>query len=112
MDKKGQALVEFIIIMPIFLMMIMGIVDIGNILYNKNVLESKLDNVVSMYEDNYSYDDIVNKIGDEFELSITNNNQEYVDIVVIKEINIITPGLNLVFNNPYQVKAKRVVYYE
>lgn len=112
MNKKGQALVEFIIIMPIFLMMIMGIVDIGNILYNKNVLESKLDNVVSMYEENYSYDDIISKIGDEFELSITNNNEEYVDIVVIKEINIITPGLNLVFDNPYQVKAKRVVYYE
>ena len=34
-SKKGQALVEFIIIAPIFIMMIMSVIDLGNVIYKK-----------------------------------------------------------------------------
>ena len=41
MPKKGQALVEFIIILPIVLLMFLGIIDLGRIMYTKIILEWK-----------------------------------------------------------------------
>jgi Flp pilus assembly protein TadG len=37
-SEKGQAAVEFALILPILLMLIFGIVDFGRILYTKNAL--------------------------------------------------------------------------
>ena len=50
--NRGQALVEFIIIVPILLLILLGIVDFGNIIYRKLALESTLDTVVDLYESN------------------------------------------------------------
>ena len=36
MNKKGQALVEFIIILPVFIFMLLAMIDIGKILYFNN----------------------------------------------------------------------------
>ena len=38
-NKKGQALVEFVVIMPIFIMLLISIIDLGNIIYKKYHLE-------------------------------------------------------------------------
>jgi hypothetical protein len=40
---KGQALVEFILIIPVFAFLILGIIDIGNIVINKYNLESGIE---------------------------------------------------------------------
>ncbi len=42
-SSKGQALIEFVIILPVFLMLIFAIIDFGRVIYEKNMLE----NVVS-----------------------------------------------------------------
>jgi len=39
-NNKGQALVEFIIILPIFLLLIISIIDFGNIISKKYSLEN------------------------------------------------------------------------
>lgn len=41
MNKKGQALIEFVLILPIFLMILFVIVDFGNLLYSKNKLQNQ-----------------------------------------------------------------------
>ena len=46
MNKKGQALVEFIIILPVFVFMLLGMIDIGKIMFFNNQIESKMDDVV------------------------------------------------------------------
>ena len=51
-NNKGQALVEFIIILPVIILLIMCIVDFGNIISNKYKLENDLDTVVKLYENN------------------------------------------------------------
>ena len=35
MNKKGQALVEFILILPVLLLILMAMIDIGNIFLKK-----------------------------------------------------------------------------
>ena len=41
MNKKGQALVEFILILPVLLLIAMAMIDIGNIFLKKYDLKYK-----------------------------------------------------------------------
>lgn len=114
-NQAGQALVEFVIILPIFIFMILAVIDIGKILYYQNNLESKMDEVITTYEKNKNYDETVKKLemeDDELELEVNNKDNKYVEFNLKKELDIVTPGLNLVFKNPYSVTVKRVIYYE
>ena len=50
LDKKGQALVEFVIIMPIIMMLLFVIIDFSNIFYQKNHLENITNDIVTFKE--------------------------------------------------------------
>ena len=41
MNRKGQALVEFVLILPVFLMILFTIVDFGNLLHSKTELQNQ-----------------------------------------------------------------------
>ena len=112
MNKKGQALVEFVIILPVFLLLIMSLIDLGRIIINRNQLEDILYDVVSYYEEDYTYDEIKTKLDDDINFKVTNNNAENITIELTKDIEIITPGLNLFFDNPHTIIAKKVIKYE
>lgn len=110
----GQALVEFVILLPIFIFMLFAIIDFGKILLTQNNLESKMDDVITLYENSKNTEEIVEKLNltnDKISLEKQNEN-EYVNFTLKKEVEIITPGLNLVFGSPYQASAKRVIYDE
>ena len=114
MNKKGQALVEFVIILPLIVFMLLATIDIGKIFYTKNVLENKLNDVVTMYQNDKNIDAIkknLNKDVKKSEFSITEDN-ENTKIELTKEVEIITPGLNLIFKNPYKIQVKRVISNE
>ena len=114
MNRKGQALVEFVLIVPILIMILFCMIDFGKILYSRINLESKIDKVISLYEEEKTYDEIkkiINK-DDKVNIKITNKDNEYVEFSLSKEIEIITPGLNAILDNPFENKITRVVYYE
>ena len=41
-NHRGQALVEFVVVLPILIMLLFATIDFGLIIYNKSKLESKL----------------------------------------------------------------------
>ena len=51
-NNRGQALVEFIIILPVFLLLIISVIDFGNIISKKYSLENDLDIISDMYKNN------------------------------------------------------------
>lgn len=111
MFKKGQALVEFIIILPVFLLLVLGVIDMGNIIISKIEMEKDLSNVVSLYQNDVKEEEIMKKLEfkqDELEIEIVNSN-DYTKIGLVKKINIITPGLNLILKNPYKLRVSRSV---
>ena len=113
-SRRGQALIEFVILLPIFIFMIFTIIDFGKILYIKNNLESKMDDVITLYETNKDKDSIsenLNLSKEKTNLEITKDN-EYINFVLNKEVEVITPGLNLILGNSYQASVKRVIYNE
>ena len=107
MNRKGQALVEFVLILPIFILILFSVYDIGMIIYNKNVLESTSNDVILMLTNDSDIDEIKNKYND-ITIDI-NDDGKYYNITLNKKIEILTPGLNLVLGSPYNVEVERVI---
>lgn len=113
MNKKGQALVEFVIVLPILIMILFATIDFGIIIYNKNKLESKLNDVVSMIKNNEKSDTIDNFINKDSNKTTTYKiieDETYKKIQLSTSVEIITPGLNIILDNPYKISVSRVIY--
>lgn len=110
-NNKGQALVEFVVIMPIFIMLLISIIDLGNIIYKKYHLENDLDYIVDLYRLNKISEINTYSNNKGFNTRFTNDN-DTVTIILEKNIEIQTPGLNLVLSNPYKITVDRVIYNE
>ena len=115
MNKRGQALVEFIIILPVLIMLFFGAIDFGRIIIRKNELESITTDVVKLYKKGETYEKIesfLKENNNKNTFKVTNKDNEYIEFSLESEINFITPGLGKIIGDPYIVKSKRVVYYE
>ena len=94
-------------------MLLLGVVDIGKILYSKITMEDVISDVVAHYEKDDNVENIKSKLKLDNKYSITiNKDKEYTNVNLIKEIEIITPGLNLIFNNPYKLEISRSILNE
>ena len=110
LNNKGQALVEFVLIFPIVIFLLLAVVDVGNIIYTKNTLVNKLDIATTELESGKTFEQAKEKTGASISIEYKDNN--YVRISVSKDLTIITPGLNLVLGTPYTVTESKEVYYE
>lgn len=104
--KRGQALVEFIIILPVAVMLVLMIVDFGRIMYFKTTLESTVSDAIILYNKGNNLDEIKEKL-DNQDIEISSNK-----LSAKKSIDIVAPGLNLLFDNPYTIVASRVLNYD
>ncbi len=110
LDNKGQALVEFVLILPLILFIVFVIVDFGVIFSAKNTLEGDSGDIVLMIENGEG----LNKIYELYpNTSIEMNEQDnYIKVKMKRKVDIITPGLNLVMDNPYTVEVERVIMHD
>lgn len=108
MNNKGQALIEFVLILPIFILILFAIVDFGMIINEKSSLENKSVDIVEFIKNDKSIEEIQNLYGDvKINISYENN---YLKVTLASDIDIITPGLNRVLGDPYIVEVERIVY--
>lgn len=108
MNRKGQALVEFILILPIFLLILFAIVDFGNLLYTKSNLENASTDIILMIKNGSEIDSIEEQYKN---LNITKNTYEddYYKVILKKEIDIITPFLDKILGDPSVVTVERII---
>lgn len=107
MNRKGQALVEFVLILPIFIMILFAIVDFGMILNKKNELENTSVDIINLLNNNNQLEEI-QKEYPKVDIKLTNE-EKYTIVEISAKVNIITPGLNRVLGNPYIVKVERKI---
>lgn len=110
-NNKGQALIEFILIIPVLMLLILGIFDIGNIIYKRYQLENDLDYIVDLYEES-KMSEIDSYIRN---AKITMNDSktlEYSTITLTKNISFVTPGASKIFGNNYKVSTSRTIKNE
>ena len=108
MNRKGQALVEFVIIMPIFIFIVLAMFDLANIILKKYELENNLDTIVNMYLENkneeveYYVKTIDSKV--KYDVGTT-----YNVVTLSKKVKIITPIVSQALGKSYEISAKRTV---
>lgn len=108
-NNRGQALVEFVLILPVFLMILFVIIDFGMIFTKKSDLEGISNDIVELYKNNKSVSEIL-KIYKDITVEIEYE-KDYTKIVVKDEIDLVTPGMNIVFDDPYIIEIERIVPY-
>ena len=109
MNKKGQALVEFILILPVILMVFMALIDIGSIFIQKIDLNNSMNTVSEMYQN-----------GDKKELMayVAKEELKYDEFVsgdmatltLKKNIDVSAPILSNVLGKRYQIETSKVIY--
>lgn len=111
-SNKGQALVEFVIILPITLILIFCVIDFGRVISVKSDLESKTQDIVSFYENGKTLEDI-NMVMNikSFKVNIKENG-DYTTITTTKKIKPITPGLSYILEKVFNVEVSRVIRNE
>lgn len=110
MNRKGQALVEFVLILPVFVFLLFAVYDFGMIFNTRNKLENDSTDITLLYKSGKTIDEIRNMYPN-INIDITRDNG-YDNVSIRDNVKIITPGLNRVLGNPYLVEVKRYIPYE
>ena len=108
MNQKGQALVEFILILPVFLLILFAIVDFGNLLSTKNNLENTSTDIILMLK-NGSTTEAISKEYDNLTIKKNTYEENYYKITIEKQIDIITPFLDKLLGDPCKIKVERII---
>lgn len=106
-NKKGQALIEFVLILPVFIFILFAVIDFGLIFNTKSNLENDSSDIIELYTNGMSIEELRNLYPDNN--LIIEDNGKYYKFNISTSINIMTPGLNLVLGNPYQISIERIV---
>ena len=107
MNKKGQALVEFVLILPVFMLLIFSVYDFGMIFSKKSSLENSSSDIISLYQNGKTIDEIKELYPS---LNISDVlDTDYHKITITDKVKIITPGLNRILGNPYSIKVERYI---
>lgn len=110
-NQRGQALIEFVLILPVFIMLIFGVIDFGRIFMTKNNLINMTSDAVKLYENDKTSDEILeilNKEDKQATLEIYEKDS-LTYIKLSKNVNFITPGFNILLKNPYKITTTRVI---
>lgn len=107
-NKKGQALVEFVIILPVLLLIVISMVDFGNLLYQKYQLEQNLEYVSDLYLANDT-----NALDQEKQrLNIkTEEDGNFVKLSIEKKIKMSSPILRRILGDNYSITTSRKLYH-
>ena len=110
-NSNGQALIEFILILPILLILTIGIFDLFNMQNQKYELSNDLDYISELYINGNQNE--INKYLENKNIMIQEKKDgTFIEITLTKQVSLITPLLNKILSNPYEISVKRSVYYE
>lgn len=109
-DRKGQALIEFVLILPILVLLLLGIIDIGNMFIRKSELENKVTDIVHVWEKQETSIEELEKLFEKEDLkieTIKNTTTSFITIQVKDKVSFITP-----IKKDYTIEVKRVIPLE
>ena len=108
-NNKGQALVEFIIIIPVLIFILFALIDFGNIIMQKYKLEDSMDTISELYM-NDDTSGINSYLTDTGITASFEKQDKFTTIKLEKEVTINTIGLNNIIGNKYKISTDKIVY--
>lgn len=115
LNLKGQALVEFVMVIPVIVFLLFSSFNFLKIVYEKTKLEGIMNDCIGYLENNEQFEEVNNKIkknDKDLSLELKYQDDGYLKIKLSKNLVILTPGLNFIIDNPYKVKVERFIEYE
>lgn len=109
MNKKGQALVEFILILPVLLIIFISMIDVGNIFVKKYELSKDLSYVSTLYQ-NGEKEKALAYCAKENIVFSEEKEDKVVTITLKKDIDINAPFLTSVLGKKHQIEEKTRVF--
>ena len=111
MKEKGQALIEFILILPIILLVFVALIDIGNIFLQKYNLNDSLETVTELYQ-NDKQKELKAYVANENLIYDESQTGDMIKLTLKKKISINAPGLNNVLGKEYTAEASKSIYLD
>ena len=108
-NNRGQALIEFVLILPVLLLLIFALIDFGRIIVCKSHLEGVMNEVSNLSDEEIS---TYLKKDTDYKINYAVKIDEYKNITLTVKLDLITPGLKNILSNPYVVKVERSIVYE
>ena len=105
--NSGQALIEFVIILPIILVILLYILEFGRITLKKYELESNMELIKELYK-NHKQDEINNYINSNNIIISYEKNNDLTTITIKKNIKTNMPLINKILGNT--IETKRTMY--
>lgn len=106
MNRRGQALIEFVLVLPLLLLLIFAFIDFGRIILCKTHLESVMSDVIEL--DNNEISNYLSK-DSEYKIKYRVESSSSKKIILETNLELITPGLKNILHNPYKVKVERSI---
>lgn len=107
MKDKGQALIEFVLILPVILLILLYIIEFGRITLKKQQLESNMDLIVNLYEEKKQQE--LNTYISNNNIIINYNKQNDLTTIEIKQnIKSNMSLINRIMGNT--ITTKRTIY--
>lgn len=105
--NSGQALIEFVIILPIILIILLYMIEFGRITLKKYELESNMELITELYKDKKT--DELNNFARSNNIIISySKNNDLTTITIKKNIKSNMPIINKVLGN--NMETKRTIY--
>ncbi len=113
-NRKGRALVEFILVLPIIILLLFAVIDVGRIVIAKNHLENVMSDCVDMASANQDIGEIKAYVNSDTDYKITFSETRgtYTIFKLETKINLMTPGLKRILNSPYKITLERRIINE
>lgn len=108
MNRKGQALIEFVLILPVLVLILFIIFDFGNIFYSKYELQNQSTDIVKLIQDGSSKEEILD-VYSKIDIDINTYKDNYKKISLTKYIDLITPLLDKLLDDPYLIRVERII---
>lgn len=111
-NKKGQALIEFVLLLPVVIILIFSSIDVLNLLLKKNDLNNRLNDEIALFENKgETIIDLEKKLEKENIDIKFKQKDNYTAIIATKEIKWISPITEAILKN-YTITVKRVIPLE
>ena len=114
LNKKGQALIEFILILPIIIILILVGIYLGRVIVKKSELENKVSNQIIIWKEKklpiYNLKELLKNKNTKVNIT-ENETTSFITIEVEEKITWLTPIISDILDS-YTIKVKKVIAYE
>lgn len=108
-NNRGQALLEFVLILPVLLLLIFALIDFGRIIVCKNHLEGVMSEISKLPDEEI---EAYLKKDSDYKITYKVKLDKYKNITLTTKLDLVTPGLKNILSNPYKVEVERSIVYE